>query len=124
MKPKILVVEDNEDNLETLTAYLEFAHYQTIKASNGEIALQLVTQEKPDVIFLDLSLPKVDGWEVARQIKSNPKTKHTIIIAFSAMALSQEKERALECGCDAFMAKPMPPETLIAEMNKILQQNS
>ena len=124
MKPRILVVEDNADNLETLTAYLEYAKYTTLKASDGEEALEIVAKEKPDVIFLDLSLPKMDGWQVAKNIRATPDTSHIIIIAFSAMALAQEKEKAIACGCDAFMAKPMPPEMLIDEMNKIIKQRN
>ncbi len=121
MKPKILVVEDNADNLETLVAYLEFSGYKTIQASDGETALDKVESENPEVVFLDLSIPKIDGWEVAKRIRANEKIKKIIIIAFSAMALPQEMERAIQCGCDTFIAKPMPPETLIEEMNKLLK---
>ena len=122
MKPKILVVEDNADNLETLVAYLEFSGYETIEATDGEIAIDKVEKEKPDVVFLDLSIPKIDGWEVAKKIRASEKTREIVIIAFSAMALPQEMEKAIQCGCDAFIAKPMPPEKLIEEMNKLLKE--
>ncbi len=119
---KVLIVEDDEDNLETLSTYLEFYNYKVLKAIDGEIAVNLVTEEKPDVILLDLMIPKIDGWEVAKKIKSNPQTRKTKIIAFSAMALPHEMERALNAGCDAFLAKPMSPDSLVDEMNKILNQ--
>ncbi len=122
MKPKILVVEDNADNLETLVAYLEFSGYETIQATDGEIAIDKIEKEKPDVVFLDLSIPKIDGWEVAKKIRANEKVRDIIVIAFSAMALPQEMEKAIQCGCDTFIAKPMPPEKLIEEMNKLLEE--
>lgn len=119
--PKILLVEDNEDNLETLKTFLEFSQYKVVTAQDGEAALKCVDIEKPDVIFLDLSIPKIDGWEVARRIKEDTSKQNIIIIAFSAMALPQEMEKALQNGCDAFLPKPMPPHMLIDEMKKIIE---
>jgi len=120
--PKILIVEDDEDNLETLSAFLEFYKYRIVKAMDGETALMMISAEQPDVILLDLMIPKVDGWEVARRVRSNPANKKIVIIAFSAMALPHEIEKALDAGCDAFLAKPMSPDYLVEEMNKIIKQ--
>lgn len=124
MNPKILLVEDNEDNLETLATFLEFSKYPVTTARDGKAALEAVENEKPDVIFLDLSIPIIDGWEVARRIRSKPGSEKMVIIAFSAMALPQEMEKALQCGCDAFLSKPMPPNVLIEQMNKILNKKN
>ena len=123
-KPKILIVEDNPDNLETFLTFLEFYHYPVRQATDGEEAIAAVLEEQPDVIFLDLSLPKIDGWEVARQIRSAPDNNRIVIIAFSAMALPKEMERALDAGCDSFISKPLPPDILLEEMNKILEQRN
>ncbi|MEW6535667.1 MAG: response regulator [Candidatus Auribacterota bacterium] len=124
MNPKILLVEDNEDNLETLATFLEFSKYSVATARDGQAALDAVEKEKPDVIFLDLSIPIIDGWEVARRIRSKQGSEKIVIIAFSAMALPQEMEKALQAGCDAFLSKPMPPNALIEEMNKILNKKN
>ncbi|MCB1195625.1 response regulator [bacterium] len=123
-KPEILIVEDNNDNLETFSTFLEFFKYPVRTASDGEEALKSVAAKKPDVIFLDLSLPKIDGWEVARRIRSDSSNANIVIIAFSAMALPAEIERALQAGCNRFVSKPLPPETLIEEMNKLIQKRN
>lgn len=122
MNPKILIVEDEPDNMETLSAYLEFKNYDIAKAVDGEEALKKVKKEKPDVVVLDLSIPKIDGWEVAKRIRNDQTTKDIIIIAFSAMALPHEMEKALSNGCDAFLPKPMSPDVLITEIEKIFNE--
>jgi len=122
MNPKILIVEDEPDNLETLSAYLEFKNYDIAKAVDGEEALEQVKKEKPDVVVLDLSIPKIDGWEVAKRIRKDESSKDIVIIAFSAMALPHEMEKALSNGCDAFLPKPMSPDVLIAEIEKIFNE--
>ncbi len=122
MNLKILIVEDDADNMEILSAYLEYAHYTISKAVDGEQALSKVESDKPDVIVLDMSIPKIDGWEVARQLRLKPENKDLVIIAFSAMALPHEMERAIDAGCDAFLAKPMSPEVLIQEIKKISEE--
>ncbi|MDX9702629.1 MAG: response regulator [Candidatus Auribacterota bacterium] len=122
MYPKILIVEDDEDNMETLTAYLEYFNYTVIKAVDGEEALNKIQSDKPDVVVLDMSIPKIDGWEVARRLRLQPENKDLTVIAFSAMALPHEMERAIKAGCDAFLTKPMSPEILIEEIKKILEE--
>ena len=79
-------------------------------------------KEKTDVVVLDLSIPKIDGWEVAKRIRNDQTTKDIIIIAFSAMALPHEMEKALSNGCDAFLPKPMSPDVLITEIEKIFNE--
>ncbi|MCD6460863.1 response regulator [bacterium] len=122
MNPKILIVEDEPDNMETLSAYLQFKNYDIAKAVDGEEALKKVKKEKTDVVVLDLSIPKIDGWEVAKRIRNDQTTKDIIIIAFSAMALPHEMEKALSNGCDAFLPKPMSPDVLITEIEKIFNE--
>lgn len=119
---KILIVEDDEDNMETLTAYLEYYKYPVSRAYDGQQALDQVQAVRPDVVVLDLSIPKIDGWEVARRLREQPENKDLAIIAFSAMALSHEMERALNQGCDAFLPKPMSPDVLLQEIKKIVAE--
>jgi len=104
---KILLVEDNEMNRDMLSRRLIRRGYEVSFAVDGEEAVQKVNAELPDLILMDLSLPKMDGWEASSIIKANPATATVPIIALTAHALSGEKEKALEAGCDDFDTKPI-----------------
>jgi two-component system cell cycle response regulator DivK len=116
----ILLVDDYQDGREMYADSLRFAGYKTLEASSGVEALQLAIDRLPTLILMDLSLPGIDGWEVTSRLKKDPRTRHIPIVALTAHALQEERERAERAGCDAFVAKPCLPEELLAEVERVL----
>ncbi len=116
----ILLVDDYQDGREMYADSLRFAGYKTLEASSGVEALQLAIDRLPTLILMDLSLPGIDGWEVTQRLKKDPRTRHIPIVALTAHALQEERERAERAGCDAFVAKPCLPEELLAEVERVL----
>ncbi len=104
---RILIVEDNPDNRTLISDILLALDYEVIEATDGEQGVARATQERPDLILMDLSLPQVDGWTATRQIKGNPALTHIPIIALTAHAMVGDRERALEAGCDDYISKPI-----------------
>lgn len=104
---RILVVEDNPDNMILVEDMLLALGYDVLQAADGEYGMQLACAEMPDLILMDLSLPKIDGWTATRSLKSNPNMSHIPIIALTAHAMVGDLERALEAGCDAYVSKPI-----------------
>ncbi len=119
LSSRILVIEDNEDNLSLIRLLLERAEYEVLAAVDGIIGLEIAGKERPDIILLDLAMPEMDGWEVARELKSNILTQDIPIIVISAHALPKDRERAFEAGCDAFIVKPFSVAKLIDEIEKL-----
>lgn len=116
MKQKILVVEDNEDNLTVLCDELEYVGYEVISAANGEEAIEKTFTERPDLILMDISIPVIDGWEVTRRLKADPKTENIPIIALTAHAMAGDAEKAKAAGCDGYIAKPCTPDEVAAKV--------
>ncbi len=110
MRSKILVADDDFDNRVIVQEVLESAGYDVILATNGEEALEQTVREKPDVLLLDLSMPKLNGWEVARQIRRKTELAGTIIIAYTAHALVGDELKAKASGCDDYISKPCLPK--------------
>jgi CheY-like chemotaxis protein len=119
--PLILIVEDFDDAREMYRDYLEFSGFRVETARDGRDGIEKARTLLPDLILMDLSLPVVDGWEATRLLKSDPETKHMLIIALSAHALATEGERARSAGCDGFIAKPCLPPDLVAEIGRYLK---
>ena len=117
---RILVVEDNRDNMTLMTDMLEAFDYTVIQATDGQRGVELAASEQPDLIFMDLSLPVMDGWTAARTIKSNPALTHIPIIALTAHAMVGDRERALAAGCDDYLAKPIDLSLLTVKITKLL----
>jgi two-component system, cell cycle response regulator DivK len=117
---KILLVEDNEMNRDMLSRRLERKGFAVVIAEDGASGVARAASEAPDLILLDMSLPLVDGWEAARQIKAGPKTKGIPIIALTAHAMAGDRERALEAGCDEYDTKPVEFPRLLAKIESIL----
>lgn len=115
---RILVVEDNMDNMTLISDVLESLDYDVIQAHDGEDGLAKSSAEKPDLILMDLSLPKMDGWTATRHLKSNPELQHIPVVALTAHAMVGDKERALEAGCDDYISKPIN----LKELAKKLEQ--
>ncbi|HMJ12286.1 MAG TPA: response regulator [Polyangiaceae bacterium] len=116
----VLVVDDMPDGLELLAETLQRAGFRVAVASDGRAALDQAFALGPSLIVLDLSLPEVDGWEVARQLKQDPRTMHIPILALSAFALPIHRDRALSAGAAAFLSKPCPPADLLVEIKRLL----
>jgi len=104
---KILIVDDNQDSRELVVKILKTRGYQTIEAVDGEEALQKAITERPDLILMDRSLPKVDGYEVTRRLKSQEEFKDIPIVALTAHAMRGDREKALEAGCQGYISKPI-----------------
>jgi two-component system, cell cycle response regulator DivK len=122
--PKILVVEDNELNRDMLTRRLARKGYDIIPAVDGREGIDLAHSARPDVILMDMSLPGVDGWEATRQIKADPATRDIPVIALTAHAMSGDRERALDAGCDDYDTKPVEFPSLLAKIDAVLAKPS
>ena len=107
MKQKVLIVEDNPLNMRLIEMVLKANSYTLLKATDGEEALDIATRERPDLVLMDIRLPKVSGLEVARRLKENPALSHIPIIALTAHAMKGDKEKATEAGCDSYLSKPI-----------------
>ena len=104
---KILIVDDNQDGRELVVKVLKTMGYQTIEAVDGEEALEKAVAERPDLILMDRSLPKIDGYEVTRRLKSQEEFKDIPIVALTAHAMRGDREKALEAGCEGYISKPI-----------------
>jgi CheY-like chemotaxis protein len=116
MLPKVLIIEDNPDNLFTLKAIMGKS-YLYLEATDGVKGLELATREIPDIILLDISISRLDGYEVARSLKSNDRTRHIPVIAVTARAMKGEREKTLASGCDDYISKPVDAEILESKLD-------
>ena len=117
---KILVVEDNEMNRDMLSRRLERRGYEVVIAVDGGQGLALARSEAPDLILMDMSLPVFDGWEATRQLKAAPETRAIPIIALTAHAMSDDRDRAIDAGCDDYDTKPVELPRLLAKIEALL----
>jgi two-component system response regulator len=117
---KILLVEDNEMNRDMLSRRLIRKGYAVLIAVDGEQGVAMATQEIPDLILMDVSLPQMNGYDATRAIKTNPKTQHIPVIALTAHAMASDRENALAAGCDDFDTKPVDLPTLQGKMEALL----
>jgi len=116
---RILVVEDVELNLDLLVQLLE-DEYEVLTAIDGAAGVELAAREWPDLILMDLSLPVVDGWEATRRLKASADLRHIPIIALTAHAMLGDAEKALACGCDDYMTKPLDENLLFKKLHQFL----
>ena len=116
----ILLVEDNEDNLVVYRTILEHVGYKVIEARDGEEGVARAASEHPDLILMDVSLPRMDGWEATRRIKADAATRDIPIIAVTAHALDDDREKAIEVGCDGYLAKPVAPRRVVEEVERFI----
>jgi len=117
---KILYVEDNEDNIYMLSRRLKRKGFDLVIARDGEEGVEVAEKEVPDLILMDLSLPKLDGWGAAKALKNNKKTQHIPIIALSAHAMQEHKESALAAGCNDYDTKPVEFARLLSKIEEQL----
>ena len=119
-KKTVLIVEDNFLNLKLLRDLLEFSGIATLQAGDGTRALEVALEHQPDIVLMDIHLPGKSGLIVTRQFKTDADLQNIPIIAVSAMASREDKEGALEAGCDAYISKPFTAEQLLGLVNKFL----
>ena len=117
---KILYVEDNEDNIYMLSRRLKRNGFDLVIARDGEEGVEAAEKEVPDLILMDLSLPKLDGWGATKALKKNEKTQHIPIIALSAHAMQEHKESALQAGCNDYDTKPVDFARLLSKIEEQL----
>ena len=121
MKRKILLVEDNPATVDVILKELEFLGYESIVAEDGKEGVDKAASQMPDLIIMDISLPKMDGLEATSMIRKNPKTKSIPVLAATARALPGDKEKCLQAGCDDYIAKPFTHRELGAAIKKLLK---
>jgi CheY-like chemotaxis protein len=119
-RPLVLVVEDYQDAREMYTEYLRFSGYDVVEAANGYEAIERANALVPDIVLMDLALPRMDGWEATRRLKEGPRTAHIPIVALTGHALAGHADSALKAGCDSFVTKPCLPDALVAEIRRML----
>jgi two-component system cell cycle response regulator DivK len=117
---RILLVEDNEMNRDMLSRRLQRKGYSVLIAVDGEQGLATAYSEMPDLILMDISLPFIDGYEVTRRLKANPRTRHIPVIALTAHALLTDKEKALKAGCNDYDTKPVDFARLTDKIENLL----
>lgn len=120
MSRPILIIEDNEQNLYLATFLLERAGYSVVAARNGPDGIAAAAQVLPALILLDIQLPQMDGYDVARALRRNPALDGIPIVAVTSYAMVGDRERALAAGCNGYIEKPVNPDTFRAEIEKFL----
>jgi CheY-like chemotaxis protein len=118
--PRILLVEDNEMNRDMLSRRLQRKGYSVAMAMDGEQGLSMACTEMPDLILMDISLPFLDGCDVTRRLKANPRTRHIPLIVLTAHALVRDRDRAFDAGCDDYDTKPVDFVRLIGKIENLL----
>jgi CheY-like chemotaxis protein len=119
--PKLLLVEDNELNRDMLSRRLQRKGYEVVLALDGQSGVEMCQTQAPDLVLMDMSLPVLDGWEATRRLKTDASTRHIPIIALTAHAMSSDREKALEAGCDDYDTKPVELPRLLAKIEALLR---
>ncbi len=122
MKRTILLIEDNEQNRYLTTFLLENRGHAVIPAADGILGIELAAKQQFDLILLDIQLPIMDGYQVAKALRDNPATRNIPIVAITSYAMMGDREKALAAGCDGYLEKPINPETFVSEIERFLPQ--
>lgn len=120
MKQKIQIIEDNLQNMYMLTYLLESNDYLVFQSFNGIDGIEMAKKEKPDAILLDIQLPEMDGYTVARELRKISILNDTPIIAVTSYAMTGDKEKAFESGANGYIEKPVDPDTFISQLQKFI----
>ena len=118
---KILIVEDDPKSLYLVRFLLEQAGFTVVEAGDGEEALEKAAEETPDLILMDMQLPKLDGYEATKRIKADAQLRHIPVIALTAYAMKGDREKTLAAGCSSYIEKPIDPTTFVEEVKKYLE---
>lgn len=122
MKTQILVIEDNEQNMYLMNYILESHGYDVLQAREGVKGISLAVERKPDMILLDIQLPIMDGYSVARELRKNEILANIPIVAVTSYAMPGDRERALSAGCTGYIEKPIDPDTFITQIEGYLRR--
>ncbi|MBN1131098.1 MAG: response regulator [Chitinispirillaceae bacterium] len=116
----ILVIEDNEQNMYLCTFLLKSRNHEVLQARSGREGIELAKTCRPDLVLLDIQLPEIDGYAVARELKQDPATGKIPIVAVTSYAMAGDRERVLAAGCEGYIEKPINPETFMNEITHYL----
>jgi len=119
---KVLLVEDNEMNRDMLSRRLSRRGFEVVCAVNGQRGVELARSEAPDIILMDFSLPLMDGWEATRRVKAGDATRDVPVIGLTAHAMSGDREKAIEAGCDEYDTKPIDLDRLIDKIERLVKK--
>ena len=119
---KVLIVEDNENNLYMMRFIVSKLGHEILEARDGLSGVQLAISEKPDLILMDIQLPVLDGYEATRRIREATETREIPVIAVTSYAMTGDREKALGAGCTSYVEKPIDPEAFIGELEKYLKR--
>lgn len=120
---KILLVEDNEMNADMLSRRLARRGFEVVVAVDGEQGLSMAESEAPDLILMDMSLPVMDGWQATRQLKAQPGTRGIPVVGLTAHAMAEDRQKAMDAGCDDYDTKPVEFARLLEKINALLSSN-
>lgn len=123
MSPTVLLIEDNEQNRYLATFLLERGGYRVVSAHDGMIGIGLARTSDPALILLDIQLPGMDGYEVARTLRRMPDLSHVPIVGVTSYAMPGDREAAISAGCDGYIEKPIDPDTFVADISRYLPHN-
>ncbi len=119
----IVMVEDNPDNRTIYSLVLEHGGYEVVGAADAETGLDLVARRRPDLVLMDISLPRMDGFEATRRLKLDPRTADIPVVALTAHAFDEDRRRAQEVGFDGYLVKPLEPRRVLAEVERFLSDD-
>lgn len=119
-KSKILLVDDEAPLRMLVAATLEGSGYELFEATNGQEGLEIAFREKPDLVLLDVAMPKMDGFEMCRRLKADPATANIVVIMLTAMGQQSDRQKGAEAGADAYFTKPFSPTALLNKINEVL----
>jgi two-component system, cell cycle response regulator DivK len=119
--PVCLVVEDHGDTRDGYVEFLGFAGFEVMAAAGREEMHRRLADTMPDAIVMDLQLPGADGWTLIRELRASERTRHVPIVVVSAAVRESDREEARRAGCDAFLAKPVDPDVILAELQRLMR---
>jgi two-component system, cell cycle response regulator DivK len=119
-KSRVLIVEDNLDNRLLVAFLLEQGNFEVLQAENGREGLEKARLHHPDLLLLDMSIPEIDGWSLARMLKASPDTQSICIVALTGHTLPSDRKKALEAGCDGYISKPLDTANFVHEVSAYL----
>jgi len=122
MKNKVLYIEDNEQNMYLVTFILEKHGYEVFAATDGQEGIDKAASIRPDLILLDIQLPRMDGYAVARHLRANPDLAATPIVAVTSYAMAGDRDKALAAGCNGYIEKPINPDTFMQQVEQHIPQ--